>query len=60
MLSIFELIMLLIASFICIVYIQLGSCELMNKKLSGWILYTVMGAVMLAGMFKAYSEFIAS
>ena len=60
MLSILELIMLLIASFICIVYIQLGSCELMNKKLGGWILYTVVGTVMLATMFRAYSEFIAS
>lgn len=60
MLSIFELVMLLIASFICVAYIQLGSCELMNKKLGGWILYTVTGAVILATMFKAYSEFIAS
>lgn len=59
MLSIFELVMLLIANFICVVYIQLGSCELMNKKLGGWILYTVVGAIMLATMFKAYSKFIA-
>ena len=60
MLSILELVMLLMASFICVVYIQLGSCELLNKKLSGWILYTVAGAIMLTTMFKAYSEFIAS
>lgn len=58
MLSIFEIILLFVVAFACIMYCQMGLHEFLQKNKMVWISYTIIASIYLILLLMMFAKFI--